>query len=174
MSTTLLADIGNPTTLAAWWGAVLASVAFLWDAYKWWTTGPQIRMVVLPERRVVGDPELEGKTLIAIQATNVGDRPTTLENLAFVWYANWWNRLRWKQKRGYIIINPGRGRNFPYKLEVGERWDGLAFQEETLVQEASTGHLMVELSYASSKRPIRKRLQYAGLKRFAADSHAAS
>lgn len=108
------------------------------------------------------DHELEGKTLIVISATNVGERPTTLENLVFVWYVNWWNRIRRKPEMQFIVKNPGRGRPFPYKLEIGERWDGIAFQSEETVKMASTGHLVCQLHHACSKRPVTKRLLMRG------------
>jgi hypothetical protein len=152
----LFADL--TTVVVAWWGAVLATTVFLWDVYKWRTRGPRIRMVVKPDMQAMGDPELEGKTLILISATNVGDRATTLELLAFVWYGNWWKRIRRKPEKQFLVKNPGRDRRFPYKLEVGERWDGMAFQPEETREMASTGHLVCELHHASSKSPVTKRL----------------
>ena len=115
----------DPTTMiVAWWGAVLATIVLLWDVFKWRRTGPRIRMSVRPNSTIYSDPELEGKTLILVSATNVGDRPTTLESLRYIWYPNWCNRLMQKSEKKWYVKNPGLANSFPYKLEVGERWDG--------------------------------------------------
>ncbi len=115
-------------------------------------------MTVNTDMRTFGDPELEGRALILVSATNVGDRPVTLELLTFAWYDHWWNRIRRKPKNQYLVKNPGRGREFPYILKAGERWDGMAFQQDDTAELAAKGHLMCQLHHASSKRPVRKRI----------------
>jgi len=152
----LFADLTTP--IVAWWGAVLATIVVLWDVFKWRRTGPRIRMSVRPDMRGVGEPELEGRTLILVSATNVGERPTTLESLTYVWYPTWWHRLRRKRDKKFFVENPGLQHPFPCKLEVGERWDGRVNQTEQMVEMARTGHLMCELHHACAKRPVAKRL----------------
>jgi len=146
------------TQFLAWWGAVLATLVFLWDIYKWRTAGPRIRMTVQANMRILGDPELEGKPLILVSATNIGDRPTTLESLTFTWYANWWQRIKSKSTNHWYIKNPGLCHSFPCKLELGERWDGRANWTEEYADLAKSGHLMCHLHYASSKWPVAKRV----------------
>lgn len=152
---------GTTTQVLAWWGAVLATVVFLWDVYKWRTTGPRIRMTVQADIKILGDPELEGRTYILVQATNFGDRPTTLEQMSFAWYANWWRYIRRKPDAQFVIKNPGCGRSFPYKLEVGERWDGMANQEGEAIELSKRGYLFCSLSHACSKRPVNKRILFS-------------
>jgi hypothetical protein len=156
----LLADADKSTGFVAWWGAVVATSVLVWDIYKWWTTGPRIRFIVQPDRKIMGDPELEGQTFIIFSATNFGDRPTTLESLYFLWYPNWWHRIRGKYPHGGIVKNPGFSRQFPCRLEVGERWDGRMKQSDEVVRQAKTGHFICELRHGSIKRPVRKRLLY--------------
>ena len=38
----------------SWWGAVLATIVFLWDIYKWWTVGPKLRVSVQTVSTAVG------------------------------------------------------------------------------------------------------------------------
>jgi hypothetical protein len=148
----------DATTIVAWWGAIVATIVILWDIFKWYTTGPRILMTVTPNMKIVGNPELEEDTHIIIYASNVGERPTTLENLWFVWYPNLWKCFRRKPEQNLFVKNPGRHRSFPYKLEVGERWEGMATQSDEIVELANTGYLVCHLHHACSKRPIKKRL----------------
>jgi len=32
-----------PTSIVAWWGAILSTIVFLWDIYKHRTAGPRLR-----------------------------------------------------------------------------------------------------------------------------------
>jgi len=36
------------TELAAWWGAIIATLMLLWDMYKWVRSGPIINVSVSP------------------------------------------------------------------------------------------------------------------------------
>lgn len=145
------------TQVLAWWGAALATVVFCWDVYKWRTTGARIRLTVRPNMRAAGDPELEGRDLISIGATNYGDRPTTLTHLAFRWYATWWKRIRQQSDKTFLVPLPYPG-HLPYKLEVGEEWNGLTSQSEEVTGLATTGHLICELHHVCSKRPVKGRV----------------
>ena len=60
----------NPTEIAAWWGAGVATLVLLWDVYKWVTLGPRVRMAVRGNMIVVGDPAQKGKKFVTVRATN--------------------------------------------------------------------------------------------------------
>lgn len=150
------------TQFLAWWGAIIATAVLLWDVHKWWRTGPQIRMMAQGNMRAMGDPELEGRPLIIVHATNIGDRATTLESMWLDWYENWWRYyIRRKTDRHYLIKNPGRERSFPYRLEVGERWDGIADQSGEIADHAKEGYWVCNLSHACSKCPVKARIRFA-------------
>jgi hypothetical protein len=55
-------DDMTSTEIAAWWGAIIASIVLLWDIYKWKTRGPKLVMRLSPNIQVWGDPSREGKT----------------------------------------------------------------------------------------------------------------
>src|SRR6266436_6542276 len=82
------------TEIAAWWGAILATVVFVWDIIKWRLAGPRLRLTIRSGMKTANVPEYEGKTLLLAQVVNYGDRPTTITHLAFSYYRNAWNRLR--------------------------------------------------------------------------------
>jgi HJR/Mrr/RecB family endonuclease len=71
------------TEIVAWWGAVLATIVFLWDIYKWRTAGRKLRVSVQSGMKSINMPQFEGKTLIHVNVSNYGDRPTTITNLGY-------------------------------------------------------------------------------------------
>lgn len=42
------------TSLAAWWGASVATLLLFWDIYKWRKSGPNIIVKVLTNRELLG------------------------------------------------------------------------------------------------------------------------
>ena len=108
--------------------------------------------------RILGEPELEGKPLIIVYATNTGDRPTALEGLYFVWYSNLWKVLWNRPTANYFIKNPFREHPFPSELKVGERRDGIVHQTDEHAELGRKGYLYCQLKHASQKRPVSKRV----------------
>jgi len=84
----------NISDYAAWYAALIATFVFLWDIIKWKKSGPQIKATARSGYRSFGDPETEGKRLILVIATNIGDRATTLTAMGFRWYP----------KRYYLLL----------------------------------------------------------------------
>ena len=82
--------------IVAWWGAIVATFVLLWDIYKWKTAGPRIRFIVRSGMIIVGDPDREGQTFISAEATNIGDRPTTITNLVVQHYKTYLTMLKHK------------------------------------------------------------------------------
>jgi sulfur relay (sulfurtransferase) DsrC/TusE family protein len=146
------------TILVAWWGAILATIIFLWDIYKHYSTGPRIKMDVKADRRALGDPELEGRTLILVEATNTGDKATTLKLMVIIFHQTWWQRLGRKPAKQFFIKNPGRHLSFPHRLEVGDTWNGFANQSDEVTQLARDGYLYCHLYCSSQKRPVKGRV----------------
>ena len=60
------------TEIVAWWGAILASIVFVWDIYKWWTAGPKLRVSVHTGMMSINMPQYDGKTLIHVNVSNYG------------------------------------------------------------------------------------------------------
>ncbi|MFW1369052.1 hypothetical protein ACEWAA_22475 [Vibrio parahaemolyticus] len=70
--------------IAAWWGAIVASIVLIWDVYKWKTDGPKLNVLLAPNMKTFGDPERDDMTWVSITVTNVGSRPTTLKKCRYV------------------------------------------------------------------------------------------
>jgi len=151
------------TYIAAWWGAIVASLVLAWDIYKWKNQGPQLTMRLSPHMKVIGDPTREGITWITITVSNIGDRPTTIKGVGFEYYKNWFHRLRCHVDESAVFPNPSNNFPLPRVLNPGDEWVGFIPHKpldkdidiETMSQ---SGHLMIYLSQSHSAKTKMKRL----------------
>ena len=72
----------STTDIVAWWGAIIATVVFAWDIYKWKTSGAKIRLLVSSGMSLYGGGVKDENTYITFRVTNVEDRPTTITTIA--------------------------------------------------------------------------------------------
>ncbi|MBI5205303.1 MAG: hypothetical protein HZA11_10340 [Nitrospirae bacterium] len=146
------------TDIVAWWGAVIATIVLIWDIYKWKTSGPKLKFVVTPNMLVVGDPAREGKKYISANATNIGDRPTTITNLVIQHYNNYFNMLRHKPSTSMIVVAPSTAQPLPFILQPGQVWQGLAIQNQELEKLAKDGYIVCGLCHSHSDKEIDRRI----------------
>ncbi len=146
------------TDIVAWWGAIVATSVFIWEIYKWRTSGPRIKFAVQPNSLVVGDPVREGKKFISVNATNVGDRPTTITNLVLQHYKNYFNMLRRKPSISMVVLKPSTSQPIPYILQPGGVWQGLVPQDSELEDLSKDGHLVCGLCHSHSDKEIDRRV----------------
>ncbi len=156
-------DNMTSTEIAAWWGAIIASVVLLWDVYKWKTQGPKLVMRLSPNMLVYGDPLRENKTWVSVKVSNNGDRPATIKGVGMEYYTNWMKRLQNHAEKAAIFPNPNDGFPLPRVLNPGDEWCGLIPQkridkEMDLEEMSQTGHLMIWLSRSDRQKALRKRL----------------
>src|SRR5438045_1208122 len=114
--------MATATIYVAWWGAILATVVFLWDIYKWRTAGPKLRFFVQTGMMMTNEPIFKGKRLIDIRVSNFGDRPTTLTNVSGMHYLSRWARFRNKAEHAFVITQFGTGTPPPIELKQGAIW----------------------------------------------------
>ena len=146
------------TEIVAWWGAVLATIVFLWDIYKWWTVGPKLRVSVQTGMESINMPQYEGKTLILVNVSNYGDRPTTITNLGYLYFTTFWKRARHRPDKAAIVPNPSDTQRLPFELKQGNLWSGIAIQDEQVTAWAKEGLLYCVLYHSHSERPIYRRV----------------
>jgi len=144
--------------IVAWWGAVVATIVLIWDIYKWKTSGPRIKFEVRPNTLVMGDPAREDKKFISANATNVGDRPTTITNLVLQHYNSYFNMLRHKPSTSMVVDMPSTGQPLPYILQPGQVWQGLAIQDDNLEELSKDGYLVCGLCHSHSDKEIDRRV----------------
>ena len=83
----------NTTDFVAWWGAVVATAVFIWDIYKWKTSGAKISLKTSSNMKAFNIPNKEKDTWIVVTVENNGDRPTTITIVALKRYKNLFFRL---------------------------------------------------------------------------------
>ncbi len=148
----------DATTIVAWWGAILSSVVFLWDIYKWWATGSKIRFSVQSGMESINMPGYDGKTLILANVTNYGDRPTTITNLSFLYFESFWSQLRKRPDKVFFIPNPSTDQCLPFELKQGNVWTGIAIQDSKVAALATKGRLYCVLNHSHDEKPIKARV----------------
>ena len=150
----------NATELAAWWGAIIATLLLAWDVYKWKRTGPIIKVSASPNMQTFGGiPNgLEDKMFVVVEVTNIGDRKTTLTHLVAFHYASFFQKLRRKKNKSFFVANPALSKSFPYILPSGERWLGGIEQNAKLEELSRNGYLYCGVYHASGRKPIVERV----------------
>lgn len=76
----------SSTTIVAWWGAILSTIVFLWDTYKYVKAGPRLRFDARPGMVLM--PSADKRIFIQTEVVNHGDRPTTLTNISLYYFEN--------------------------------------------------------------------------------------
>jgi hypothetical protein len=98
----------SATELAAWWGAAIATLVFIWDIFKWKKSGPIVGVSVSPNMHTFGGitDGLGEKTFVVVEITNNGDRKTTITHLVGFHYSSFFLRLRKKQRKTLFVMSP--------------------------------------------------------------------
>jgi len=148
----------DTTDVIAGYAAIVATSAFLWNIYKWITSGPRISFNAKSNMCIYGDARFPtDKTYISATATNNGDRPTSITNLGCYHYKNWFDRLR--RKRNFqAVIGDTCFQPLPHVLKSGTIWKGLADQEDLEKKTLGKGILIFELWLSHKKRPMTVRV----------------
>jgi hypothetical protein len=159
--------------IVAWWGAILSTIVFLWDIYKWRTAGPKLRLRVQTGMEIRNAPEHEGKTLLVIEVVNYGERPTTITNAILVSYSSALSRLRKRHDEVFVIPIPSREQPLPFELKPGSIWRGMGVQEQGLEDAARDGYLYCLVAHSHRGAPLKRRVRFAAAHRKALDSRTA-
>jgi len=145
------------TKLLAWWGAILSTIVFGWDVYKFRSAGPRLRFSIRTGMETIGVPHYEGKALICAEVTNIGDRSTTITNLGYEHFGKGLRFINRKNDKAAVILVPSLAQPLPFELKPGAVWTGLALQDE-IEKWPTTGVLYMVLCHSHSKKPLRRRV----------------
>jgi hypothetical protein len=151
----------STTDIVAWWGAVLATIVFLWDIYKYKAAGPRLRFTVQTGMAIFNDPRYEGQTLVFANVINYGDRPTTIRNLCYFYFEKrrlLRELLRRKPDGKFIVLNQNHDQQLPYELKPGTEWRGFGIQDAGVEKMAQTGVLEMVVYHTHSNKPVRQRV----------------
>ncbi len=145
----------------AWWGAVVATLVFLWDVAKWFKSGPKIRQRIqlntfYPDSKVLSVEKLENgesKELAAYchdELVNTGTLPTTIMGISAT--------HTYDGKIGQISFDnqrfiPHYGKALPYVLPPGEVWS-CRLEMADLHKLAEWGRPYIEVTVSHKRSPV--------------------
>ncbi|MBI3222025.1 MAG: hypothetical protein HYZ46_02875 [Nitrosomonadales bacterium] len=145
----------------AWWGAVVATLVFLWDVAKWFKSGPKIRQriqpdIFYPDSKVLSVEKSgngESKELAAychIELVNTGTLPTTIMGISATHKRN--------GKFGQMSFDnqsftPHYGKTLPYVLSPGEVWS-CRLEMSGLHKLAEWGRPYIEVTVSHKRSPV--------------------
>ena len=150
----------SASDIAAWWGAVVATLVLGWDVFKWRKTGLRLRLSISPGMKTHGDVPNAGpqKSYVLIEVVNIGDKKTELTHVAGLYYKSRLQRLRGKNQQSFLVLNPAFTTHFPCFLAPGERWLGGIEQTQELEELSRSGLLYCGIFHSGSTKPITSRV----------------
>lgn len=150
----------NATDFAAWWGAIAATLAIVWDVIKWSRGGPVIKVNANPNMVLTGSPSVRAnkEKYIFVEVTNTGDQKTTITHFASYYYESYWSYLRGKADQSFAVVVPAMGPGLPFGIAPGERWVGGMIQDAEIEGLSRTGRLCVGIYHSSANKPVLRRV----------------
>jgi hypothetical protein len=149
------------SVVAAWWGAIVASIVLLWDIFKWLTKGARVLIHAKPNMQTLN--QLEGKLNddknILVEVINIGDLPTTITHLVFYEYKSFLEKILNKPITQGVIPYQGRGmQELPYLLGPGARWVGMISQADLEEKTQNDSVFYCGVIHTLRKKPVRARV----------------
>ncbi|MHB1141536.1 MAG: hypothetical protein ACYC1T_07260 [Sulfuricaulis sp.] len=155
-------DISNwsISEFAAWWGAVVATLALIWNIVVALRSGARIHVRASSNMQIIpGGPATRDKTFISVTAVNRGTAPTTITHFCGFYTDSLWNLIRGKRQQFIVTSSRDLGKDVPYVLAPGEEWFSLAEQHD-LQQKAGNGYLYIGVIHNQKKRPVYARVRF--------------
>lgn len=161
----------------AWWGAVVATLVFLWDVAKWFKSGPRIKQriqldTVYHDSKVLSTEKLENgesRELASyghIELVNTGTLPTTIMGISPTHAP--------RPKLGRMFFDnqrfmPFYGKTLPHVISPGEVWS-CRVEMSDLYKLAEWGQPHIEIVLSHKRKPIVIRPKLATNKENPADA----
>ncbi len=157
----------SATDVAAWWGAVVASMVLVWDVVKWARQGPKLRVearantyyedgeVLSTQVDVAGNSTSLLAQYCHIEITNIGDSPTTILNVEATHASKSRNAAQMHMgSKGFKFHN---GAGLPQKLGPGDSMSArLDMRTVAQLSERGAPRLVIKASHA--RRPFRHKI----------------
>jgi hypothetical protein len=147
--------MGSWSILAAWWGAVIATIVLLFDFYKWARSGPRIRCDPKYGWKMKVDGVDDDNEYIFFPVTNAGDRPTTITRQGALYSPDRIKRYFCKPKEQFFFKGGLHGMGkIPMIIKPGEIWDGCAAITDDMHRLMNkVGYLYLSLEFSHRQRP---------------------
>lgn len=145
--------MGSWSILAAWWGALIATIVLLFDCYKWAISGPRIRCDSKYGWKIM--VEGDNNEYIFFSVTNTGDCPTTITKQFALYWPNRIKRYFCKSKKQFYIKGGLYGMGeIPMIIKPGEVWNGLGqINDDIRSLMNKGGYLFLSLEFSHRRRP---------------------
>jgi len=144
---------------AAWWGAVIATLALAWNIVVALRAGARVKvratpnMMIMPRQPVTGD-----RRFIFVTAVNRGSAPTTITHFLGFHAASVLHLIRRNREHFAVNTGGGLGLHLPYVLQPGQEWQGMADQQE-LAESFRGGFLFVGVQHNQRNRAVYVRVR---------------
>lgn len=141
---------------AAWWGAIIATLALIWNIVVALKAGARVELSVMPNMELhPPHPGQEGKTFIFVKAVNKGNASTTITHFCGYKAESYWGRFR-KKIKPFVVGSNGSYVSPPIKLNPGEEWTGIVEQHDMIV---SSPLLYLGIYHNQRDKPIYKKVK---------------
>jgi hypothetical protein len=160
MDQTILIDA---SIIAAWWGAIVASVVLLWDVYKWLHKGPRISIKATPNMRgaVVGSIPA-GPFYLYIEVSNTGDAQTTISALEVCQAKSRLHLLFNKTtNHGSILRNDMM---LPHEIKAGGLWQSKIDQADLREKLDENNKVYCSIKHTFSAKPVYSEIDISSFK----------
>lgn len=151
----------STTDVAAWWGAIVSTLAIVWDIIKWSRSGPCINVRASPNMIVIGGSPLLGddKKYVSVEVINTGDQKTTITHMVVSYFSSLWTLLRGNADKDFFIATPAlTAVSLPHGIAPGERWSGSLIQDQEIERLSRSGWLYVGVFHTSAKKAVLHRI----------------
>ena len=150
----------SASAFAAWWGAIIATLAVIWNIVVAIRSGARVYVRANPEMQVFSPQAITGdKMYISVTAVNRGNSSTTITHFCGYYTKNIWNQIRGKKQQFIVNTDLSLGKPIPYVLRPGEEWSSMA--DQTSMQEkCAGGRLYIGVIHNQRKRPVYKRVRF--------------
>ncbi|MFZ3136192.1 MAG: hypothetical protein WA126_02235 [Thermodesulfovibrionales bacterium] len=150
----------SASDFAAWWGAIVATLAVIWNIVVAIRSGARVYVRATPEMQVFPrQPITEDNIYISVTAINRGNSSTTITHFCGYYTKSIWNRIRGKKQAFIVNTDPSLGKTIPYVLRPGEEWSSMANQK-SIQEKCAGGLLYIGIIHNQRKRPVYKRVRF--------------
>lgn len=154
------------TSIAAWWGAGVSTVVFLWDIVKWFNRGAKLRVDITPnvtysDAEVIstgtdehGQKYKQMATYFHIEIVNIGAQPTTILDIKATHEIT--PSFIGQCTTSSICFRFHNGASLPHKLGPGESV-GVRLDKRLVEQAMELGPPFLILKSAHKEKPYKFR-----------------
>ncbi|PHZ83481.1 hypothetical protein [Paremcibacter congregatus] len=151
--------------LAAWYAASLSTFVLLFELYKWFKSGPKLRVTVTPNVKGMGGYYDPAGLHTQFDIVNIGDQLTTITSITLYQYKNIVQRMLSRSVSKYVIELNRSASGYlsdavPYDLKVGETWRSFSYQAKHMQELSKNDIYIYEIQDSWRKKPYRRKVKF--------------